>query len=59
MIPQTPIHPVKVGINLYSYLAAKPLDDQLIQRYIKEIEFLLVAQEIYSGILGKNDLGYR
>ena len=29
------------------------------QRYIKEIKLLLVAQEIYSGILGKNYLGYR
>jgi len=29
------------------------------QSYIKEIELMLVAREIYTGILGKNYLGYR
>ena len=29
------------------------------QRYIKEIDLLQVAREIYRGILGKNSLGYR
>ena len=31
----------------------------VVQRYIKEIELLLVAREIYSGIIGKNYLDYK
>ena len=49
----------KTSNLLLPHLPKHGIYKSLDQRYIKEIELLLVAREIYSGILGKNYLGYR